>query len=592
MLTSVEAKLHTVMPDFAMPAQYERWRETFLEAGYSRHELAQALEATGDRFALLRAAQILSTDPALRSEAHRLAGQLMQSSDLVLRWFGRYLSVFLVVRGSYSDDLEAPILAHAAIHTLHDLLVQLEPYPHNPVSLELEMRIHFSLAESYSISEEFDAMRLHASKLVTLTPSVGLKTFAFSGKVLLARALLYQGDSVAALGLFQQLYRAEEHAAFVRQSEVDLATALFWSGDFVGASVLLEHHAKEVGGPTTELSEIAHGLRTMTLRHAPRDIDFSKLPNPFSMMVQAHVALRDALQHSPVDEARSALFRQARNKIAYIAHNKETWFANFERAFATLCSLRAGDYGVAMRSLPNPARLSSQPLWVDLFTLFVTLETALRVPFAGGKRGFYQHSVAAILRCLGGVQPLALERLTPTLQLLTPYALAFVAAIGGVDEVVVAAGTVCVVNLHTRPATVYDSVGLRPIQIAEMTIESFGMNLIGSARAGGGQAEGLRSCLYKPFGDVMYWFDAVMPSRLVVGLLEAAQTDTLPDWLREACRRGAFAVGRSFGLMPALQKVVTPVVLTALELEITRALYGNSDATRVWQAVQMNGGQV
>ena len=592
MLTTKARQFGVVLPDFAVPAQYERWREAFLEAGHTRLDLARTLEASGDELALLRAAQMLSADPSHRLEAHRLAGQLMQASEIVLRWFGRYLSAFLVIRGSYSDDLEAPILAHAAIHTLHDLLAQLEQFPHNLLSLELEMRIHFSLAESYNISEDFDAMRLHASKLVTLTPSIGLKTFAFSGKALLARALLYQGNSLAALGLFQQLNQAQEYAAFAVQSEVDLATALFWCGDFVGVSVMLDQHGREAGAEPSELSEIAKGLQAMTLRHAPRAIEFEKLPNRFSMFVQAYVALQGALQCSPVEESRPAQFREARNKIAHTAHNQNTWFANFERAFATNCSLRAGDYGIAIRSLPNTTGKQSQPLWVEVLTRFVTLETALRVPFASGKRSLYQHSVLPIQQCLRRLQPLALERLLPSLQLLTPYALAFIAAIGGVDEILTEAGMACIVNLHTRPATVYGHAGMRPIQIAELTLEAFGMNLVGTARAGGGQAEGLRSCLYRPFGDVSYWFEAVMPARLVVGLLEAAHTDTLPDWLREACQRGAFDIGRSFGLMPALQKVVTPVVFTALELEITRALYGNSDATRVWQAVQMNGGYV
>ena len=190
MLTAKGGQFEVVLPDFAIPAQYERWREATLDAGYTRLELARTLEATGNEFALLRAAQMLSADPNHSLEAHCLAGQLMQSPEVVLRWFGRYLSAFLVIRTSYRDDLEAPIFADAAIHTLHDLLAQLKHFPHNLLSLELEMRIHFSLAESYSISEEFDAMRLHASKLVTLTPSIGLKTFAFSGKALLARALL------------------------------------------------------------------------------------------------------------------------------------------------------------------------------------------------------------------------------------------------------------------------------------------------------------------------------------------------------------------------------------------------------------------
>jgi hypothetical protein len=577
-------------PDFAIPAQYGTWRDSCLKEGVQRIEIARALEAMGDEFALLRAAQIISVDPPHQSEAHRLAGQLMQSERVVLRWFGRYISTFLVMRGSYCNDLEASIPVEATVHTLHDLLSKLEHHNHDLLSLELEMNIHLSLAESYSVTEDFEPMFIHASKLVTLTPSVGLKNFSFSGKILLARALLYKGNPPSAIEVYKTLNTDEFFSRFRFNTDIDLAIALFWSGDFLSVSQTLQPYVDGNSG-SSELIEAAKNLLAMTLLHSFQKIAFEQLPNRASVLGQAHAALHNALQTSPLEDSRKAMFREARNQIAHTTHNQNTWLTSFERSFATLCSLRAGDYGVALRSLPK-LDVHQQPLWPEALSHFGTLETALRIPFATGKNSLYEKSILPIQTLLERTPPLALQRILPTLQLLTPYALAFMAATGGVDEIVVEAGMSCIVNLKTRPATVYNTPGLRPMQIVEMTLESFGVGQLGETRAGGGQTDGLRISLYRSFGETAYWFEPVLPSRLIVGLIEAAYVATLPEWLRESCQRAAFSVSRSFGVMPILQKVSAPHVLTALEEEITRALYGNLDASRVWQTVQMYGGHI
>jgi hypothetical protein len=578
-------------PNFAIPAQYGTWRDSCLKEGIQRIEISQALEAMGDEFALLRAAQIISVDPPHQSEAHRLAGQLMQSERVVLRWFGRYISTFLVMRGSYCNDLEASIPVEATVHTLHDLLLRLEHHNHDLLSLELEMNIHLSLAESYSITEDFEPMFVHASKLVTLTPSVGLKNFSFSGKMLLARALLYKGNASSAIEVYKTLNTDELFSRFRFNTDIDLAIALFWSGDFLNVSQTLQPHVDGSLG-SSELVEAAKNLLVMTLFHTFQKIAFEQLPNRASVIGQAHLALHNALQTSPLEDSRKAMFREARNQIAHTIYNQNTWLTSFERSFATLCSLRAGDYGVALRSLPKLDTHHQQPLWPEALSHFVTLETALRIPFATGKNSLYEKSILSIQTLLERTSPLALQRILPTLQLLTPYALAFIAGLGGIDEIVVQAGMNCIINLKMRPANVYGATGLRPVQIVEMTLEAFGIGQLGETKAGGGQTEGLRISLYRTFGETAYWFEPVLPSRLIVGLIEAAHVVTLPEWLREACQRAAFSVGRSFGMMPVLQKVSAPRVLTALEEEITRALYGNLDASRIWQTVQTYGGSV
>ena len=164
---------------------------------------------------------------------------------------------------------------------------------------------------------------------------------------------------------------------------------------------------------------------------------------------------------------------------------------------------------------------------------------------------------------------------------------------GGVDESVVTAGFDSIVNVNTRPATVYGTSGIRPIQIAQLTLEAFGIPQFADSRIGGGQLEALTACLYRPFGTCTYWFEPVLPARLIVALLEAAASPALLESLRQTCQQLAVDISRTFGIVPRLQKTAIPDVLLVLEHKITRALYGDLDLSRIWHTVEVyQGGKV
>jgi hypothetical protein len=583
------------LPDFTVPVSYENWRVEQLGKGFTRAALAQQLEQQGDELALMRAAQIISVESAYQDEAFRLAGLLMCAENPLVRMYGRYQTAFLVMRGGFQNDPEAPITAQTAIPTLLDLLPQLDGLQkHNLLSLELEMRIHMALAESYMISENWELAYTHAAKATTLAPSVGLITFRFSAKTLVATALLYRGHSTAALKMFHEIQNDPTFKNFKAHIAVNLALALFWSGDAIGAvSIVAQYQAGNATEADSELTECAKCVRTLTLQFLPEEVQFDLVPNRLAMLAQAHLKWQQAFSESPFSEEKRVLYREARSRIAHSFYNSDTWASNYERSFTTLCCVKAGDYGIALQTLPKIIGQTTEPLWARVLALFVTLETAIRSPHQAGKYSLFADTIPAIQEVLRQTETLVTQRLVLSLQLLTPWALAFMASLGGMDDAVVSTGLAAIVNISARPANVYGVSGIRPIQIAELTLEAFGIGQLGSSRIGGGQLEALTNCLRRPFGECHHWFEPVLPARLAVALLEAANTASLSESLRDSCQRSAIDISRTFGLIPQLQKTVIPKVLLALENDITRALYGNLSVSQIWHTVEgYQGGKV
>ena len=103
----------------------------------------------------------------------------------------------------------------------------------------------------------------------------------------------------------------------------------------------------------------------------------------------------------------------------------------------------------------------------------------------------------------------------------------------------------------------------------------------------------LRPFIENPFRACKYWFEPVLPARLIVALLEAATSPSLSESLRDACKQSAVDISRTFGIVPRLQKTATPDVLLVLEHELARALYGDLDLSLIWHTVKVyHGGKI
>ncbi len=575
-----------VIPDLGVAAAYEEWRTTSLKIeGVSRKVLADYLIATNSEIGLLRATLILGVEAEHFDTAYQLAGQLLCAEDKVIQLYGRYQAAFLTIRGGFSSDIQAPITAQTAIPTLKDILMQVEALSkRNALALELEMRIYFVLCEAYLVIEDFEIAHLYASKMAMLSPIVGLETMIYSARSLVAMCLHCLGQSKSALTMMQQLRQDPKNYAYRFYTALDLAQALYFEGDFSNALQLVSDQV----GASTELQAHLQAYQLLTLLRPQVEIQTKHLTNRIQALTMAYQHLYTAFSLNLHSEDRQIVFREARLASSDFSHNSNTWRAGFEKLLNAFCSLRARDYGLVLPNLPSIHQLENYPLWVRILGLALKLEAILRMNSAQVSHAEFFDLGLELRNILNDVDVHVLRQITDALQLYTPYALACLSVLGQVKEVVVAAGQNTILNLNTRPISVYGQTGLRPLQAAEFTLTSFNIPIFPS-RMGGGQLEAFANCLKRPYGENLFWFEPVPPARLIVALLETADVVTKH---RELLQEAARQVYHSFGLLPQLQQTTQIPALNALERIISKVLFGNAHIKDVWHVVEPHGGYV
>lgn len=154
--------------------------------------------------------------------------------------------------------------------------------------------------------------------------------------------------------MYLELHSDPAFESLKSHTTINLSLALFWSGDFTGAALVLRDHlSSETPQTESELNQCAKCVRAMTLEGSPVNIRFDVVPNRLFMLAQAHLLWQQACSVSPFSDEKRSRYRDAKARIAQAVYNSDSWAATHERAFSALCSMKAGDYGVAVRCLPK-----------------------------------------------------------------------------------------------------------------------------------------------------------------------------------------------------------------------------------------------
>ena len=129
------------------------------------------------------------------------------------------------------------------------------------------MRAHLTL------SEDWELAYIYAAKAATLAPSVGLLTLLFSAKSLVATTFFYKGHLAPAVKMYLELHSDPAFESLKSHTTINLSLALFWSGDFTGAALVLRDHlSSETPQTESELNQCAKCVRAMTLEGSPVNI--------------------------------------------------------------------------------------------------------------------------------------------------------------------------------------------------------------------------------------------------------------------------------------------------------------------------------
>ena len=575
-----------VLPDLGVAAAYEEWRTTSLKIeGVSRKVLADYLIATNSEIGLLRASLILGVEFGQFETAYQLAGQLLLAEDKVIQLYGRYQMAFLTINKGYTSDSQAPITAQTALPTLSNLLIQLEALPkRNALALELEMRIYLALAQGHLVVEDYELAHSYASRMAMLAPIVDMKSMKYSANSLVAMCLHSLGKTKSAIAIIREQQQDSNNRPYRFYVALNLAHTLFFEGDF--ASVLQTTSDQIEADPA--LKAQLQAFRAITLLVPNESIQFEFVTNRTAALAKACQYLLIAFSSNLLSEERRIAFRQARLSSSEFVFNANTWLAGFERIFSAICSFRAGDYGLVLPNIPTLEQMIEYPVWAKVFGLATRLEAILRIPMLENHKNELFGITLELRKVLNQIDIHLLRQICHAMQLYTPFALAWLSALGDLKEIVISTGQNTILQLNSRPIRVYEKAGLRPLQAAEFTIASFGIPVVQS-RMGGGQLEAFTDCLKRPYGDNLFWYDPVPPARLIVAFLEAADQDPTHQKLYQVTAQRVY---QNFGLFPQLQQTTQIPVLNALEGIISKVLFGTASIKDVWHVVEIFGGHV
>ncbi len=586
------------IPDLSVPSTYEAW---YLAAcnnsGISKLKLAEYLIEVGSEIALLRAANIIGTDSSNQDLAFELSGKLMCANDIIIRLHGKYQSAWLTIRASFlgaEKDKQAPITVQTALPTLLDLLNQLDSLTkRNQLSLELEMKIYYALAESYIILEEFQSSHLYASKLCMIAPTVGSKRYISAGKGVIALCLLMFGNEMGAISTLRSHLSDPEFSYVKHDTAVQLAYASFWNGDDTSLINLLNDEVLQTIENQVSLYEEAKGILCLTLRGADINFNLKEIPNRTMSLAKSHILISEFLKLPPYDLERKEFLRQARSIILEYSYNQQIWLTGVEKVISSLCSIKCGEYGLASQNLPRATDVLSYPTWAKYLTLSTILESKIRFNFPGSEGQLFE-SYVLLKNLMNQTPDLLLKQIGEKLQLLTPWAMSFMAVTGGVPEHIVSLGMACILNLKTRLIRVYGKEGLRPLQAAEYTLASFDIEMNQSGRLGGGQLDALTRCLSMPFGENIFWYEPVTPARLIVALITLSQLsfEKGEKYVEQVSSMAALSVTQQFGITPQLQQAAKNDLLIKLEHEINKVLYNHSELQSFWRFIDLQRGNL
>jgi hypothetical protein len=573
-------------PDLYIPSEYENWRlEALHLPNVTRAVLAEYLINLNSDIALLRAAQIIGVEKNSKERAISLSARLMCAEEKIFQIYGKYQTAFIVLQnGIFSTD-QAPKVVEETIPVLLDLLQEVKGIAKKSFFiLEIEMRLSFLVAQSKTVLEDFDGARFLASEALILAHAIDLKTYMFASKSLISWCILMIGNSNEASKIYSELYKSAEREDIKQSNAFHLAFSLFWNCEDQAFVSLIESDVfLEFENDVFYFSKMAHRLKVLALRDMPeKKLEFnSKRINSF---VKAHELISHAFQLPFYDDKRKEYFREGKAEFLRFSYNSSSWLANTEKACSCLCSIYAGDYGLALNNLPQINSLSGYPLWAKYLCICATIEAVVRFHTAKFKSSLifaYKELKAVILK----TPILILKQIIEKLQLLFPWCMAFVAQLGEVPELVISAGQSGILRLKTRPIHVYGTDGLRPIQAAEFTASSFGINLNQINRLGGGQLGALVKSLVRPLGKVNYWFEPVSPARLVVILLELAYdaVERGEGETENLFSNAASNTAAQFGIVPQLQQNVQLPWIEELERTVISALTDLKQVGQIWK---------
>jgi tetratricopeptide (TPR) repeat protein len=541
------------MPDLTDPEAFDRWRRAWVGGTQHERSLAlQELEARSTPLASLRASMLLTTvDPA---QSQRLATRALCGDETILFLMAKSQLAILSALSSWKAE-NPQFSVEPAVAVLEGALAEVNNSSvRNPLVLELMVRLHGILADSYTLLQNFAKAKQHAAEVAILAPAIGLLSFSASSTYQLANVAYYQGDLQEAETLFRQAAENANSSLIISErAQRSRALALADLGDDDGVLDVLDSMVLE---PDTAGFWQAQSLRFLTLRYEWPHDDSGYLrhtPHTSSALVTCFRAMIEA-DHYPPDQPHE--IRQALAKAFEALHpllqSSIGWRKLDQQVTAAHIAYRLGEYSIAWQRLPSLSEMVHLPIAPRLRAFFVGLEVLERqLPLTASD--LFRYAAAAVDE-LCTLEGRIAKQLAERFLLTNPVGMALIARFPGCPDLFVAAGHAATINLRTRPISVFGQEGMRPVQAVRYILEAFHCSTDLLGRLGGGQHEALKRTLYRPFHHRQCWYRPVPALQIAYALF--CLIDETPDlFVKAQLRRSVQDLNRRFGFVPKLQKM-------------------------------------
>lgn len=541
------------IPDLSDPSAFDGWRKRWLvNGGASREQLVALLETQGDTLARLRASSLLTTTDSTR--AQQLASTALVGDDPIHYLMGKTQLTIIAALAAWKAE-NPRFAVEPAAEVLEGILTEIRGMQRKSLLvLELMVRIHGILADSYTLLQDFSRAKRHAAEVTVLAEPIGLHSFSASATYQLANIAYYQGDVLGAEGLFRQAAENPNSSLIVSErAHGSRALALSDLGDEDGVEQVLNAIHLELDAPEYWQAE---SLRFLTLRHPwahDSQVYIKHTPHTSSALVMCfrHIVEADALSPDQTTEIRSC-FSKAYAALHPLMQSSLGWRQLDQRVTAAYIAHRLGEYSIAWQRLPSLQDIQKLPLAARLRGLFVGIEVLERqLPLTAVD--LWAFATAAVQEMCNLEGRIASQQAAKFL-LLNPVALAFLSRVPSCPDVFVNAGYLVTINVNARPLSVLNQQGLPPIQAVRYILEVFACKTDLFGRLGGGQFEALKRSLYRPYFHRECWHRPVPAIQIAYAMLCCAESvgNTM---LKSQLLRSVQDLKRCFGFIPRLQKV-------------------------------------
>ena len=482
---SAQAKTVLSIPDLFDPKAFADWWHECHQLDMAPLEIAKMLEAVGTPIAFVRASHVLTRDPNHAILAASLAGRGLQASDHDVRLLARLRLATLEVMRGYQVGTHDVRGAFSAIPVLLEVLESCDlEQPRTDLIVETELRARKSLAEAYLMTGEYEAARGHLSHALVLAQGLGLESFVHHTLFLLDVVLFHAGNintSTVTLERVASDPRAE--TIYARDASLVIAMNALWQGDDNQAFAALERLSTQ-----SEVYALYADCALAITGRGGLEVDFAQarafFANEMMLTFQAYVSLMRANGRRSSVES-DGYYRELRGSLEHF-RTTTVWLEAECGFLRCLASLRLGEFGLARQQYPSLDGV--QPEHIVLRALVLGLGLKLGLHFGNSDVRPISNLSLALRGLLLDSSPPIRTSLAQRFKVFLPLAGAFLAySPYSVSEFVSVCGP-AVLNLRSKPVTVYGTSTLRPFHAVRYTLEVFGHRDL-DYRDGGGQLE-------------------------------------------------------------------------------------------------------